>query len=305
MMVNYIVVNNMNKIPIIFDMETGDPDDFLTLVFLCGHPRVDFKAVTITPGTPAQVGLVQYALKLFNLNIPVGAYNMDHDKNCVSNWHYNVFGKIPESKNANYGWLVLKDYLGPSVTLLTGAPLKNLGKLIFQGEVPITKRWVAQGGFAGDGVVPVDWQLEKFKGMAICPTYNFNGDPKSAMSAITCSRILEKYFVSKNVCHGVYYDSEIHNEIAKIKDDSLSLSIIWKGMDYYLKKHPEGKKFHDPLAACCALDLDVGYWSEPIALYREKGKWGAKLVSPEYPDQKSRIILKYNRERFLKVLMEK
>ena len=38
-------------INVVWDMETGDPDDFLTLLFLIGHPKVNLKAVTVTPGT--------------------------------------------------------------------------------------------------------------------------------------------------------------------------------------------------------------------------------------------------------------
>jgi len=36
---------------IIFDMETGDPDDLFTLILLCGHPKVNLLGVSITPGT--------------------------------------------------------------------------------------------------------------------------------------------------------------------------------------------------------------------------------------------------------------
>lgn len=39
-------------IDIVWDMETGDPDDFITLLLLLGHPRVNLLGVTITPGTP-------------------------------------------------------------------------------------------------------------------------------------------------------------------------------------------------------------------------------------------------------------
>ncbi|MFB2980068.1 hypothetical protein [Microseira sp. BLCC-F43] len=53
-------------------METGDPDDFLTLLLLLGHPAVNLKAVTITPGSPQQIGLVRKALSFFNLDIRAG-----------------------------------------------------------------------------------------------------------------------------------------------------------------------------------------------------------------------------------------
>ncbi len=63
-------------IDVVWDMETSDPDDFLTLLLLLGHPEVNLKAVTVTPGTPAQIGLVNHAISnLFGLDIPIGAYN--------------------------------------------------------------------------------------------------------------------------------------------------------------------------------------------------------------------------------------
>ncbi len=55
----------------------------------------------------------------------------------------------------------------PDLTLLTGAPLKGLREL--PEDVHIS-RWVAQGGFAGDRVVPEAYRLEKFAGMDTCPT---------------------------------------------------------------------------------------------------------------------------------------
>ena len=51
--------------PFILDMETQDPDDFLTLVLLLGHPDVNLIAVTITPGSLEQIHLVKQALTLF------------------------------------------------------------------------------------------------------------------------------------------------------------------------------------------------------------------------------------------------
>lgn len=48
-------------INMVFDMETNDPDDFLTPLLLAGHRMLNLCAVTILPGTPAQVGLVRRA----------------------------------------------------------------------------------------------------------------------------------------------------------------------------------------------------------------------------------------------------
>src|SRR5262245_12262199 len=98
---------------VVWDMETGDPDDFLTLLLLLGHPGVRLKAVTITPGTPDQVGVVRAALGWFDRAIPVGAFNIEHQTKspptegkhgmrgmCVSSWHYAAFGAMPASRDA-------------------------------------------------------------------------------------------------------------------------------------------------------------------------------------------------------------
>jgi inosine-uridine nucleoside N-ribohydrolase len=61
---------------VVWDMETGDPDDFLTLLFLLGHPGVELAGVTLTPGTPDQIGVVRHALGLFERDIPVGAFDI-------------------------------------------------------------------------------------------------------------------------------------------------------------------------------------------------------------------------------------
>jgi pyrimidine-specific ribonucleoside hydrolase len=311
---------NREKIPLVFDMETSDPDDFLTLLLLLGHPRADLRAVTITPGTPAQVGLVRWALRQFSREIPVGVHRLDavgsrdisrpeegslsqeerdeQSRRAVSGWHYRAFGEIPPSSEAVPAGPLLARMCQEAVTLLTGAPLKNLGAAM---QVPgfHVGRWVAQGGFAGEGVVPPHEQLEKFKGRRTCPTFNLNGDPKSALAALSFAGIRERYFVSKNVCHGVVYDAEMHARVGSVKEKSLSLSLIWKGMDAYLARHSAGKAFHDPLAACCALDLSVGRWAE-VELFRERGEWGARLS----PGAGTQIIVGYDRARFVDLLCE-
>ncbi|MBD1921729.1 nucleoside hydrolase [Microcoleus sp. FACHB-831] len=282
-------------IDVVWDMETGDPDDFLTLLLLIGHPEVNLKAVTITPGTPDQIGLVRYAIAEFNLDIPVGAYNIEHPKQCVSKWHYDTYGNIPPSRDAEPGGEILLRYCDENTTLITGCPLKNVGsamKLNFK-----VGRLFAQGGFAGEGVVPSEKQLDKFKGMVTCPTYNLNGDSKSALAALSYSGINIRRFVSKNVCHGVYYDQNMHEYFAAVKAKSKSLAWIWQGMDVYLRSHQSGKKFHDPLAACCAIDESIATWAE-VELYREKGQWGSRLS----PGSGTWIIIDYDSEKFISTL---
>ncbi len=321
---------------VVWDMETGDPDDFITLLFLLGHPDVNLKAVTVTPGTPDQVGVVRQALRWFGRDIPVGAFNLDHQTKsmregtgpgkgrhgargvCVSSWHYKAYGDMPPSRDAAPGPEVLRATCDASTTLITGGPLKNLGGAMKLPGFHVG-RLVVQGGFAGEGVVPTERQLSKFRGMITCPTYNLNGDPKSALEALRYPGIGSRRFVSKNVCHGVIYDRRLHARIEAEKDKNRSLELIWKGMEVYLDKNagknsrsdglsepevresaPEamgGKAFHDPLAACCAIDESIGEWAE-VELYREKGAWGSRLS----PGSGIWIIIGYDREKFFQTL---
>lgn len=346
---------------VVWDMETQDPDDFLTLLFLLGHPRVKLKAVTITPGSTTQVGHVRRALSWFDLDIPVGAGRLDHPKDCVSRWHARAYGEVEPSTEAEPAAEVLRRACDENTTLITGAPLKNLGAAMEAGGFQVG-RWVAQGGFAGEGVVPAERQLEKFRGLETCPTFNLNGDPKAALEALWYPGIGARRFVSKNVCHGVIYDEEFHAAVAPFKESSKALGLIWKGMESYLAKkrgqrineaitepvvtlidadggrrgrvargealaaakaagldlvlvgadaappvcklmkagaERYGKKLHDPLAACCALDEAIGDWAE-VTLYREKGRWGSRLS----PGSGTRIITGYDAERFLRVFTE-
>jgi pyrimidine-specific ribonucleoside hydrolase len=285
-------------IDVVWDMETNDPDDFLTLLLLLGHPEVNLKAVTIMPGSPQQVGLVRRALEWFGRSIPVGAHNLDHPKPCVSDWHYQAYGEADPSRDAAPGGEVLLRCCDERTTLITGAPLKNLGSALrLGGDAFRLGRWVAQGGFAGEGVVPPERQLDKFRGRTTCPTFNLNGDPKSALAALAHPGIGVRRFVSKNVCHGVVYDQVIHERFAAVKERSRSLALIWQGMDVYLRRQEEGKAFHDPLAACCAIDESIGTWVE-VEVYREKGEWGSRLC----PGSGTWIITGHDHERFLATL---
>jgi pyrimidine-specific ribonucleoside hydrolase len=283
-------------------METQDPDDFLALLLLLGHPEVRLKAVTITPGSPHQVGLVRRALAWFGRDLPVGAHNPAHPKSCVSSWHYEAYGEALPSRDAAPGGEVLLRSCDEQTTLITGGPLQNLGAALRLstpggGKAFRLGRLVAQGGFAGEGVVPRERQLDKFKGLATCPTYNLNGDPASARAALTFPGMGVRRFVSKNVCHGVYYDREMHLRFEAVKNKSPALGLIWKGMDVYLGRQPAGKKLHDPLAACCAIDESIGTWAE-VELYRERGAWGARLS----PGSGTWIITGYDHDKFVRTL---
>jgi len=79
------------RLQVVLDMETGDPDDFITLLLLLGHPMVHLKAVTIVPDTPDQIGFLRYVLNRFNRNdLLVGIFNMDA-KPALSKFHLKIY----------------------------------------------------------------------------------------------------------------------------------------------------------------------------------------------------------------------
>lgn len=284
---------------VVLDMETGDPDDFLTLLLLAGHPAVNLHAVTVTPGSPSQVGIVRHGLALLGRSdVRVGAFNLDHPKACVSRWHYRVLGEVAPSLAAEPGGRLLAEVCDESTTLICGGPLKNLGAAL-AGERLRLGRLVVQGGFAGEGVVPAADQLPKFRGRRTCPSYNLNGAPGSALAALAYPGIGQRRFVAKNVCHAVVYDHDLHARVAGVMDASPSLALIHRLMTDYLTARPEGKILHDPLAACCAIDPEIGTWAE-VEIYREHGEWGARIAS----GTRTLIITGYDRQRFLDTFLQ-
>jgi pyrimidine-specific ribonucleoside hydrolase len=283
---------------VVWDMETGDPDDFLTLLMLAGHPRVNLRAVTVTPGSPAQIGVVRHGLALMGRDdIPVGAFDQSDPRAEVSAWHYQVLGEVPPSSDAEPGSRLLERVCDETTTLVCGAPLKNLGAAIAEGRLRLG-RLVVQGGFAGVGVVPAEDQLPKFRGRSTCPSWNLNGDPRSVFAALAYPGISERRFVSKNVCHGVVYDRDLHRQVAAVADGSRSLTLIHQAMEIYLADRPTGKMLHDPLAACCAIDPGIATWAE-VEIYREGHEWGSRRV----PGAGTSIITGYDHDRFLATLL--
>ena len=78
------------------------------------------------------------------------------------------------------------------------------------------------------------------------------------------------------------------------------MDLIYRGMNHYLKKKPSGKKFHDPLAACCAIDPTIGEWAE-VQIYYDHGvgEWGSRFVDRRTGTW---IITEYDDGKFVEVL---
>jgi pyrimidine-specific ribonucleoside hydrolase len=61
----------LKKLNLLFDMETADPDDAMTLCLLANHSKVNLRAVTVMLGTDEQIGLAKYVLKETGLDVQV------------------------------------------------------------------------------------------------------------------------------------------------------------------------------------------------------------------------------------------
>lgn len=295
-------------INIIYNMETADPDDALTLCMLSSHPKVNLVAVTITPGSSEQVTLVKSFLHaLDKYDTPVGVRNGGHPKSCVSEFHYKWFGErilrsfyVDVPKGEDVIAEAVKQY--GDIKIVSGAALSCVANYLNNGgqlgEV------IIQGGFAGDNVVPEEYRLEKFKGRTTCPTFNLNADVKAALCVAETQQIKLKRFVSKNVCHGVIYDNEMHERIKPYRHNNIGLDLMVDGMDFYLRNKKHGKAFHDPLAACVAIDPFICQYAE-VAVYREKGEWGSRKIERNGPGSDTFISISVDREAFENILVGK
>lgn len=283
---------------IAFDMETSDPDDVLTLCFLATHPAVALRAVTVTPGSRQQIGLVRYLLERLDVWAPIGAKKPDHPKNCVSDFHYSWLGAVAPGDADDLGSKILGSSLQafPDLRLVTGASLGNVSAMLDESAWDLSDIFI-QGGFAGDSVVPSELRLAKFNGRETCPTFNLNGDVPAAKNVLSHPRVKRRHLISKNVCHGVVYDKAMHQRMLSIESVTRGFSLMRDGMGIYLQKHPDGKAFHDPLAACVAIDQSVCDFRE-VEVYREKGEWGSRLSS----GMNTFISVKHNQTKFEEIL---
>ena len=265
-------------IDLAFDMETQDPDDVLTLCVLATHPQVRLRAATINPGSRHQVGLVRHVLKrLGREDILVGAGRPDHEKRCVSGFHYRWLGEVGEAEPDGLAHHVLADAhrQSPALCLVTGGPLTNVARFL-EAQRPEVRAITVQGGFAGDSVVPAALRLDKFAGRETCPTFNMNGNVKAARTVLAHPEFGVRRLVSKNVCHGIAWDRQMHQRMGRRRAHP-GLAMVVEAMELYLERKPQGKLLHDPLAACVAIDPSIAHMRE-VEVYREKGEWGSRLT---------------------------
>ena len=320
-------------IHVCFDMETQDPDDFLCLLFLASHPGVHLKAVTLVPGSQEQVGLVRWALAQLGAGeVAIGAHDITHAKPSVSPWHWRAFfskGARPRSAVAEDAWRVLLRECDENTVLLTGGPLTNVAETIRRSVVSgrpfVAGCWLAQGGFAGDNIVPEHLRLPKFVGKTHMATFNFGAHLPAARASLAhegfgCIRL-----VSKNVCHAEsnrFGQQQLERLLGGLPDDELlgktrgrsacgrdsgaearhmaGLGLIAQGMREYMSGNRGGKLLHDPLAAACVIDGGVIAEWHAVELNEDTGhRWGSRSC----PGSKTAISVRHDPDRFWAVFL--
>jgi pyrimidine-specific ribonucleoside hydrolase len=296
----------------VFEMETADPDDFMTLLWLADHPEIELLGVLVTPGSMDQCRLVRWGLdRCGRTNIPIGALHgpswwatTDGQKPRVSGFHHKVYGGGVLQHavgDVSSGPRLLADLVrDPDVTVLVGSPPKNIGRAFNDFPSITLARWVQQGGFAGDNLVAAP--LEKFKGRVTCPSFNPGGASKETLALLASPRVHRRLFVSKNVCHGVVWTPAMQAELKRsLTGDGRSIRVgmatMIDALDRYLEDKGIGKAMHDLVAAACAFDEGVCAFEE-VDIYREKGEWGARRAS----GTNTLISVGFDQARFVEVL---
>lgn len=267
---------------LIIETDIGhDPDDFFALCYFFSA-GVDVRAILLSPGDESQVAIVSFLLKELGMEyIPIGVPKLNRKKEKVTSIHKYLIQKYRYplySDKCSLGEEVIHNTLKryPDSELFICGAVKNIGRYLAEYEETCINKAVMQGGFISYGThgIPVP-KLKKFIGKEAVPTFNLNGDLKGA-NAYLSANIKKRWFVGKNVCHAIIYNPETHKKVMEIPPKNRAAELFREGMTEYLKKHPKGKKFHDPTAAVCHLHPEIGTWVK-AKLYKEKGAWGSHL----------------------------
>ncbi len=120
-------------INVVYDMDTGDPDDIIALLFLLGHKKVNLRLITLYPGSNFQVGLIKHILSLLGKEeIPIGCFKLDDQKSHVSSILIKMYGEFKPIEPDGIGRELMIDFYKnfPNGISINTAPLGNLFKLL-------------------------------------------------------------------------------------------------------------------------------------------------------------------------------
>ena len=277
---------------ILFDMETGDPDDLITLLLLLNNPQVNLKAITCYQGSPIQIGLISHVLELANqTGIPVGGWNPIEPVE-LSSYYADTVGHWTPQFAALTPQQVFKQSLQqyPDITILTGAPLTNIAASLMNVPDIKFKKVVTQGGYLGD-LIPE--KLSKFKGKNAYRTYNLGCDLSAFTVVNTSNKIEQLTYVTKDLCHGFIYTKEIHQGI---KFGQAPIPQLLKTCLSKYARSGKSKAMHDPLAMLIALYPNLGT-TLPITMSYHIDEREHSVFSSTEGNSFTQGLISYNKEK--------
>lgn len=277
----------------------GDPDDLFTLCFLIGM-NVNVKGIIVTPGGPDQVAMANLIRQRCDKDFLIAKANSDREKNACNGFHYKVlkyFDKHTHIKQDIDAQELLKKYIPRGADLLTIGPPKAGGTFANNNPDVVWNKIVIQGGFLGYNLhnFPCE-KVEKFKGENYVPTFNLNGAKQEALFLID-AKTKSRYFISKNLCHTIYFDYNLYNKIDSVEARTKAGELFRVCAFLYFSNKKKKKKFHDPLAAFAYLYPEHFDWVK-AKMVNKKGKWGAEL-----DENGDLVAADVNREEFWKKIM--
>lgn len=290
--------------PLIVETDLGgDPDDLFALLWLFSL-GIDIPAIVISPGYKHQCALARFIVSTLDKKTHIGSARPGERKGELSGFYKILLqhhGRALEDESDGPGGEIILKALQEhfECAFLGIGPLSNL-RQAWDCNNPVLRKGIVratmQGGFLPYSLYRPSVTLSKFEGKNSVPTFNLNGDLKGAdifVNGLTCSR----RFVSKNVCHTIVYDRNVHEFMVNIETANPAHQLLIEALDLYMQRHKE-KKFHDPLAAACHLFPEIATWYNGVPQY-SGGGW---TVLPAETD-KVQIIADVDRDRFWDVML--
>jgi inosine-uridine nucleoside N-ribohydrolase len=301
---------------IFLEIETGDFDDIIAAIYCLLNEQMNVLALAVHPGSPEQIGMIQNVFEYIKFpeqyaNRLIICASNPGQKYVPNGKYARVFGKfkpfigeVPEASNV---LINLCHKYGEHLTYLTLGPPVALGRALMKDDKIILGTWVAQGGFAGVGVMEEDQVMDKFKNLVQCHTTNFNLAPKEALIALESPNVLKRYLVGKHICHGIIYDKEFHERLGK--HDSQFAKLFHKIMSkiYFNGGKQKNKKIHDILPCIMVLNRVICEFREVRMFFvenelkQESSEWGCYLEE----GTNTFIATNYDKEMYFNEIIKK
>jgi inosine-uridine nucleoside N-ribohydrolase len=162
-----------------------DPDDFFALCYLVSA-GVNIRAIVIHSGDTDQIAIAKLLCSELGLDIPVGASDLNRDKNSSGSIHHKLLDKYFGYRVATADGLgcdIVRDTVAkyPESEFFVIGPVRSIGIFLENADVS-TKRATMQGGFLPYSHYSPSYRLDKFENHEYVSTFNMGGRPEASTS---------------------------------------------------------------------------------------------------------------------------